>query len=275
MTEIKTDVKINTCLIDAFTMTFRGCTPHDIIALLGLPKLDWELDSGRYGYRKAMKFGAITIMYDGIVPNMGVCLYLLGRGVEELSNLTQNRSIFYSLPTSTCYDARLTRIDLDCDDYIGYLSMGTIRDKANSKEVRTRLTKKWQVNGLGDQDGHTIYFGVRQSECMIRFYDKRAEQHTNYHWIRAELVLRHSQAELFRKVVRQELDSASGELDKQVALLGRRVLAGKAEFLERTKDSNISRWPVCRWWTDFLEGCVPIRLSADNIGVCLFAGVCL
>ncbi|MCC8079969.1 MAG: replication initiation factor domain-containing protein, partial [Oscillospiraceae bacterium] len=65
-------------------------------------------------------------------------------------------------------------------------------------------------------------------------------------------------------VVCQELDSASGELDKQVALLGRRVLAGKAEFLERTKDSNISRWPVCRWWTDFLEGCVPIRLSGER-----------
>lgn len=268
MIEVQPKVKINTCQPDALTATFHGCSASDAIAMLGLQHLEWtQLNYGRYGYQKTLQFGSISILSEGHNPDMGVCLEVLGHGLAELVNLTHNPSIIYDILTNTNYKTHLTRIDIACDDFIGYLSMQTIHDKTDNKEVRTRLQSKTELKGLAGQEGHTIYFGSRKSDCMIRIYDKRAEQQADSHWIRAEIVLRGRQAELFQTLVYQRLDPASGNMDCQLAMLGKRVLADKLAFVERINDDNINRWPLCGWWADFLHDCIPIHLTEGGKGI--------
>lgn len=242
----------NCCKIDAFSCTFANTSIAEVIEdILHLGHLEWTAcDYGRYGYRKMHRFGSITLLHDGRLDSMGICLELRSQGCSELINLTQNESIFHDI---LCYcSASLSRIDIAVDDFAGLVDMDTMVDKIERGEIRTRMKAATECKGLATTTGHTVYIGSAKSNCRIRIYDKSAQLKTTYHWIRTELVLRHEDAHVFQSLINQTIDRRSSHRDAQIVSLGMAVLAGKFSFIEPT-DSNISRCPVSPWWSALLS----------------------
>lgn len=103
--------------------------------------------------------------------------------------------------------------------------------------------------------GCTLYVGVRKSGKLIRFYDKRAEQlqqkkpvaNDVVNWTRCEAEFHTDSA---MGVLNAFLDMS--EVDFAEYMRG--VINNQCRFISRTND-NVSRCPVKRWWTDFLNGC--------------------
>ncbi len=103
--------------------------------------------------------------------------------------------------------------------------------------------------------GRTLYVGVRNSDKLVRFYDKRAEQLQKKQPVPADVV------NWTRCEVEFHEDAAMGVMnafidmpDEEFAEHMRGVINNQVRFISRTND-NVSRCPVKRWWTEFLNGC--------------------
>ena len=93
----------------------------------------------------------------------------------------------------------------------------------------------------------TVQHGLRKAEVMIRIYDKAMERGftDGRHWIRTELQLRDDRAlEIARKPQREEIGG-----------LFQGVLHNYLRYVDDPgTDSNMSRWPLKKYWADLLDG---------------------
>lgn len=247
-------------LIDAITVTYHGISTNDFIRdVLKLGGLQWLVEEhGRYGYARMTSFGAINILSEGR-PEMGICLELQGQGCRELEQLC-GKNIFYTLlATKLASRINATRIDFAVDDFQNKLKLSKIEKKVANDEVVTPLRNKEVRKGLANTNGHTVYIGSRTS-FLIRIYDKAAEQNTSYSWTRVEIEIRREAAEKMRNLVIDQISDNTSDKYTEIVKLGIRVIADKLRFIERT-DKNVSRCPTCTWWSAFLDGAKPLRLS--------------
>lgn len=130
---------------------------------------------------------------------------------------------------------------------------GRVLDVVNGDDLSTRERTKF-INGE-EIKGTTFYVGSRESNFVIRFYDKLAEQLQQRlevpdgctSWTRCELELKGNDS---MSAFNAFLDMP----DDGFAEYMRGVLNDHCRFISRT-DSNISRCPVKRWWREFLQGC--------------------
>lgn len=189
---------------------FLGFVPHDFILM---PK-------GDKGYRSMRKLNSdnIRILSDGN-PNMGIHIDISGSAIESLlfawqkKNTVQtpfnNEAVLYNsiehnlladLLSSLVEVGHFTRVDLaiddigctyfSCDDILNLIENQQVISRfRNYKNIAPRLLKD------GSKQGHTIYFGSRQSNVFLRIYDKKLEQLNKHRtlshdWIRWELELK-------------------------------------------------------------------------------------
>lgn len=95
---------------------------------------------------------------------------------------------------------KLSRIDLALDDLSGiYYTTDDIIDCLNNKLVISKFREYENINKRSISDnsnkGHTIYFGSRQSDIMLRLYDKALEQKSDLvYWYRWEFELKDERA---------------------------------------------------------------------------------
>lgn len=191
------------------------------------------------------------------------CAYLRSYGLTFKTWLGGFRSLVFE-----GFHAAPTRVDYAMDDIAvdGEEPVLTMQ-KISSCIRRNEVVKKARViDDISSRKryksvdgemikGSTLYFGSKNSECFVRFYDKRAEKLQKREelpdnctsWVRFETVFKDSKA---FGVVNAFLDMSEDEFNNYMC----GVVNNCVRFVSRTSE-NVSRCPVKRWWSAFLKGC--------------------
>ena len=243
----------NLILFDWLTFTSHCDSPETIMQLLGLQQVPWQkMEKGRNGYRQRYFFENISILYDG-ADNMGVCVDMSGTGCRAYESYsTINWTELIDVLFFNSGDYNVTRLDMAYDDHTGILDIDVLRDDTDDHMYVSR-SKTWKVE-YGSK-GTTIYHGSPKSDMYIRIYDKAAERDLeNVHWIRVELQMRDEIAQGF----------IAGLMRNPVGVHFRGVLHNYLRYVvDPGIDSNMSRWPIAKYWSDLLEGVGQIRCWSD------------
>lgn len=267
----------NIALVDWLTVVCYGLTTDDVIDLLGMSHIPWD-DQLRFrnGYPARLYFGGINILYGADDPNlmpdptkcrddMGICIDMSGTGCRSFESHGRNdwNFLFHTFFTLTKkirekkgrrYSFNITRLDLAYDDHTGVLDLHQI-----AFHVKDRLyispskysDIQWSDNQDADIEGLCIYIGSGASDIRFRFYDKAAERgFKDRHWIRLEMQLRDDRA----------TKAAHELLGTDVGVVLKGICKHYLTFVDDSTDSNKSRWPVTKWWSDFLDDVSSIRL---------------
>lgn len=231
--------------------------------LLGLEKCSWELmEKGAHGYRSRLYYDHISIHFNGR-EDMGVWCELSGQGCRVFETLGHgDYNVLFDEVFSNPEEMNITRLDVAYDDHTGVLNLPQlVRD---TMELDEALKPACFVSKFRERDvvwfhkdydmpAMTVQHGRKESDTMVRIYDKALERGytDNRHWIRTELQLRDDRAlEFARRLQREEIGG-----------LFRGVLYNYLRYVDDPgTDSNMRRWPMKKYWADLLDGAGRIRL---------------
>jgi len=149
---------------------------------------------------------------------------------------------------------KVTRCDFAIDDRAGRLT----RERILTAEAQGLMVSRWRGLTILEQrergavKGWTVYLGSRNSEALIRVYDKAGEQARKGTmvpgpWVRLEL---EAHQEFADALCRAYFEQGSGAVVGQIARRVRFVMGA-------TRDSNKWRWPVAPWWAEVLGSVTP------------------
>ena len=246
------------CSVDYIAGSFPRSVPlSDITTMLG-PGHWVALSRGARGYRRGLRLDHFRLFYDGR-PEMGIHLQLPGcacRQLETCGALTSWPEFFGLLLDCKI---RLCRIDIAFDDVNGGLNMGMIRQAVDEGRVVTRsrvirVTEfKSPLNGA--VLGEVVHFGSRQSDTIVRLYDKGKQSGGCKSALRAEIELHDGRAHACAQLIASEnrLEVASS------------LLLAALDFKSTGRDSVRSRWKTCPWWTAFLGTATKKRLPISEL----------
>lgn len=255
--------------VDWAQATFKSVkNPQKIIEIIGLEYDDFvEVESGMYGYKKQLRSGSISILYDGS-DDMGIHLQMTGQGCRqyETSSSLDWKGFFLKCFE---YDATFTRIDIAIDDiaYVGeklYFTLPMLIRKLKDGEVRSRFKKAKYITTVriedGEELGSTLYFGQPSSDIQLRFYEKNYErlavgkelEEKLTGWNRTEIQARRERANALALYILNE---------DQIGTIAAGVLRNYISFCVRDNDTNKARWKVCKWWDKFLGDVEPLKLT--------------
>ena len=97
-----------------------------------------------------------------------------GKAVREYIQFTQDTSMRAFLKNIVDkFEFKPTRVDACIDDFVGVVPLRQLAEKVSMRHFKG-LFRNYKVVGSED-DGLTVYLGSRQSLCMLRIYDKKAE----------------------------------------------------------------------------------------------------
>ena len=213
----------------------------------------------------------VLIAYHSTNPILKIYISLSAKALYS-----QNYTINQIIEWGKSKDAKFTRIDLAQDDYDGYLNIEEIYKKIKNGELVTRFrnfsiyenhefsTIESGKIGSGET-GKTIYLGnLKNSNTVVRIYDKQAKEKTDYHWVRVEYQLRHESADQY--CAKNLLVDDTGEITrrgKKVYMLDfeKRYFPPIAnyylQFLDPRKKNGILThkryWNPSKFWSDFLK----------------------
>ncbi len=267
----------------AFTSTIIPDV-KEMISFLGYSETDFlKLPRGANGYKKMYRHNGqpITILSDG---NEGMGIHVVITG-SALPNLLEHFKNSITLVTPFDNDAVLlsdfnnnvlieflqqvksigwfTRLDLAVDDHgANFFDVSDVRDFLTRQEVVSKFRTYrdvYESTFTGENTGHTIYFGSRQSEVMLRVYDKQLEQNNkasdpdkviNEKWIRWELELKDARANIAADFLIQR---------KQIGCIVMEVLNNYVRYIIND-DSNRSRCSSHPLWEKFVGAVGKLRL---------------
>lgn len=272
----------------AFTSTIITDV-REMISFLGYSEADFLLlPKGSNGYKKMHRLTGfpITILSDGN-ENMGIHVVISGSALPDLLAHFKN-SITYDIPFEknvTCLSdfnnsimieflqqvksiGWLTRFDLAVDDRGSlYFSVSDVCDFLQRQEVVSKFRtyrNVYESTFTGDSTGHTVYFGSRQSEVMLRIYDKQLEQNNkaaSYEemittpWVRWELELKNERANIAADFLIKR---------KQIGEIVMEVLNNYVRFII-PDDSNRSRCSSHPLWEKFVGMVGKLRLYVASV----------
>lgn len=199
------------------------------------------LDWGQFMYKRHhLLTNGIRIYFEPSADNMPqVLLEVPGEACEVLGH--------YNLQVLFC-NADLTRSDIAFDhapftprDVALWVREGNIRSRAKTRRFFEDLTN----NG----EGETVYIGSRQSEQMLRVYDRRG-------FTRVELELKGEMAKAFKEILLLDPSEFS------VKAVG--VLREFVDFVDAEKDSNVSRAPLLSLWEEFIKNAERVKIRTTG-----------
>lgn len=248
--------------VDWLQATFKNVQPEQIVEDILLENLDnfTMLDKGKYGYRSAMRYGHITIYYNGHA-GMGVHLEMTGQGCREFeSKGVMDWKTFFRIVLAC--GAKFTRLDTALDDHKGYWKISTLKRKAKNGEVISKFKSAMGIEKIrledGEVIGETLYFGSSSSMIKVRFYDKKLEQiskgaEVKYEtWNRTEIQMRDDRAQTVAAMVSE---------GNEIGTIITGILKHYMRFTVKGKDKNRSRWKTAKFWDEFLKDVEPLRLA--------------
>lgn len=237
--------------------------------------------AGFYDYRRS--YENITVLYTtpDRFEKQGIAIEMTSEGLDYFSGylksygmtLKEWLSMWRAVAFGGLWVTKVTRFDYAMDDirFKGETPCITL-EKCFKAAERGEICKKARIVDIIDGaeiskrlrikyckgepiKGRTLYVGVRKSGKIIRFYDKLAEQIQRKRevpedctpWTRCELELHQGDA---MSAVNAFLDYSDDEFSEYM----RGVVNNQCRFIVRN-NTNVSRCPVKRWWSDFLSGC--------------------
>ena len=211
-----------------------------------MESVSWEeLTHGRNGYRKALYYGSISILYDGN-EGMGICLDMSGQGCRTFEEHgSGDFDGLFRMVQDNPQQFHMTRLDVAFDDHTGILPIQQIFDDTDRQEYvskfrQSRIEKQF-VDG---RPGITVYHGSKKSDVLFRIYDKAAERGfpAEQHWVRMEMQLRDDRALAFVQA------------PEPVGITFRGVLVNYLRYVDPDPfDSNNRRWQTKGYWEDLIE----------------------
>lgn len=272
----------------AFTSTLINSV-SEMIAFLGYPESSFlQLSKGANGYKKMHRLDSfpITILSDGN-EGMGIHVVISGSAIPDLLMHFKNtitldtpfgdeavclsdfdNSIIIEFLQQVRLIGWLTRFDLAVDDHgANYFTVGDVRGFLNRQDVVSKFRTYrdvYESTFTNESTGHTIYFGSRQSEVMLRVYDKQLQQNQkaatpedliNEPWIRWEIELKNDRANI-----------AAGFLidRKELGEIVMEVLNNYVRLIVQD-DSNRSRCSSHPLWEKFVGAVGKLRLYVDSV----------
>lgn len=247
----------NIFLFDWLAFSMKCGDPFRAVELLGMSEVSWHEQKGRYGYRQALAYDHVEVMYDG-TADMGVCVQMSGQGCrcfESFSKLAVDPADKWKILFDNMEGEKVhvTRLDIAFDDHTGVLDMDAVFDDTLKGNFVTRFG---QVDFNGSRNlkrdlsfGRSVQFG--KDKILIRIYDKAAERHCEpgTHWIRCELKLTDDLAGNFL-VFRDNIGTG---------FCG--VVLNYLRFVKPdSKDSNKWRWPLRPYWKKMIGEAEKIKI---------------
>lgn len=236
-----------------------------------------ESDKGAFGYKKMLlhKGSTIRVLYDGN-DGMGIHYDCSGSSIKELfshyrENLMQDTpfgpgidmdmSVLKELLGHIRNIGHVTRLDLAIDDkYDPYYDLPELQNILEEQRFVSKF-RSWRLvkdsTTSGELVGATLYLGSRQSDIMLRIYDKQLEQIAKgvkdadtVPWIRWELELKNEYA---NTVLTDLLNGTDvGSLCFNILSTYFRIIV--------FDDSNKSRCSTEEKWDDFIGAVSRIQL---------------
>lgn len=166
------------------------------------------------------------------------------------------------------YKGRFSRFDIAVDDFGKTLDFDRIErdvDEENYFFTNTaQVVRSYKRGRLST--GKTIYFGSKQSDKMVRIYDKSAESGGEIDSHRVEAQFRAK----FAEMIGGEWLAMIQEESQAIAQWLVSIVTGCVEFRNRIS-KNRERCPLVQWWADFLEllKAAPLRVSLPKKTPCL------
>lgn len=249
---------------------FLGFTPKDF-TVIGF---------GGNGYRNRLEHvtaNSLKIYFDGAKEDMGIHVDVSGGAISVLLEAYMTvrtpfgrgrlvddfkKSIpthFYSetlvhLLTDVFEIGHFTRVDLAIDDFgSNYYTTVDLIEKRNSRS----FVSKWRsVRNLENDEltnerlGHTVYFGSKESEIMLRVYDKQLEQNNGLSpdsekyihipWTRWELQLRGERA----NQAAEHLSTGKNVGSVAIGILSHYLRIIEHDDCNRSRCSNELKWDL-------------------------------
>lgn len=244
---------------------FTVATEKQAFDSLHIPKESFSLlETGGMGYSKSYILGHIKVFFDGSA-DMGCHVEMSGQACREF----EAYNIQWSNVVAEVFASggKFSRIDLAHDDFQNRLKLTTMEGKIKRGAVRSVFKKARSLKEYllkdGSYTGKTLYFGSKMSLVQIRVYDKTLEQinkgkeNVLENWVRIEMQCRDERAQAIASHILFDEGKDIGTLYKQ-------FLSYYVNFLiKNSDDTNKSRWRICEWWTDFLDGLegMPLALA--------------
>lgn len=195
----KDDNKQLTASIDYLRVRFRTCHFQRIInEVMGLGNKPFISEVySRYGYTGFESFNHINLYYAVDDDQQGTLIEMTGQGCREFEwYLINEQKRSWTDFFKKCYEfsssfedkhfdrkdfVRFTRIDIALDEHyseIGNYDLGRLNEKKEAGLISRKAKKYRFIDGESNKksDGKTIYFGTRQSDVMLSFYEKDYEQ---------------------------------------------------------------------------------------------------
>lgn len=260
-------------LIDWVQVTFlpneKMLTEFDILSrLFNLKNDDWIFENyGRYLYKSRFTYKNIKLYSGG---NIGFHLEMSGEACRDFEEMGLNWLDFFK----TCFylNGRFTRIDIAIDMFEKkYFDLNTIRNKYIKHEFKSKLKVLNNFEQYNCSDmyklGDSITFGQRSSDIVIQFYDKLKERDSNNYilpptlkfWNRVEIRLRHEHANSFMLLY------CGIDNKHDIGYYAKSVLSNYLNFINKTNDTNKARWPVSKFWKNFLGNVEHLKLSKQDV----------
>lgn len=264
-----------TSCVDWFACTFNiEENPDEVIRIIGLEPHQFKmLATGKMGYKKALYFNNIRVLYDGN-ENMGIHVEMSGSGCrtfEKYSSLTW-QDLFIRMKIHYIAKSSVTRLDIAIDDFKGYFKIPDLIKRLKNGSVTSKFKMAKQISNIiiqtGEELGYTLYFGRPTSNIQIRFYEKGIEQEmkgnivpeTAQIWNRTEVQARDDRAEILCGII------AEGRIPLGEVVTGvlRNYINFRRPFYtngKRTVSDNKSRWDSAKFWLEFLGQAEKISLT--------------
>lgn len=195
-----------------------------------------------YGYQKSCGSNGITVLYndaDG-TGQQGVHCILSGNAIRQYNKINSITDLINRV--KKIETAKFKRIDLTLD-VVNANMLSFIKNSVIDEKYKTRYKKYTKIQQFntknGEKTAETYYFGSRQSENMVRIYDKAAEQKIEADICRIEIELKKNSA---HKVA---LDISNKE-DLQAIVNG--ILKNNLNFLEEKRKKNTARNNISEKW---------------------------
>ena len=256
MEKQETKQQENICLYDWLSFTVQGCSPDDVVSMLGLAHVSWQpKERGARGYKSGIYYESISIFYDGR-ENMGVWCEMSGSGCRTFEDTSAYTwpELFRILEERRC---NVTRLDVAFDDHTGILDLTQLQRDVQFLQFVSKSRQvgiEWSLDQNTGIEGRTVYIGSKSSNMVIRIYDKAAErQKKGEHWIRVEMQMRDVLA--WQYVVKSA--GSAGEI-----FAG--ILANYVRFVDEDPlDTNRWRWPMKKYWSDLIGSASAIKLYTN------------
>ena len=228
---------------------------------LGGGDVDFQMQRARQGYSLLFTNGGITYAYGGCD---NVMVQFSGTGCRFFESLNPGLSwyqYFWQLKAEFA-TLHVSRLDVACDTF-GMLDMDVIQKYSLNHKFVSIWRKGKVKKGFLDDHEKTVIFGSKDSDFLLRIYDKTAERLENVTpdisvpdgWTRCEFQYRNDRAGGF---IQKWLEC------QNIGTVYYGVMFDYLRFYRKYDGKNADRMVMTSWWQKFLGDAQRIKITYEG-----------